>query len=469
MSPPGSPTDVPSSPIKAKREPDMPMPGGDEQMRLIDTLEQSYSLYELCLELSKVAESLAQNPVFKANGFEVKETVKAFRQESINGWKLCELLHGMHPKVIQSIIQGTVAYDLIHHESGWYEMPRETEGKVAGIYAVGICRAGKAGRFVNIPEMRKLIKGIKQYIKGYEALAKHLRDVDAKIVTYGDMANLSKEEIADLAWVARVDEDRSKFFKGKPRARAQFIQKDDEVPSIKALVRTYERMCRPEITEAEEPIRMKQSPVYVGCSADLSTRTKAYRGSSLKSINKPMALTLAVLFASKIPGEMHLGVALLIWKSDQLPLAEQLVATLAGSLVYQHGFNATEAGGTGSNTVHTPETLERSARQIMLGSGALTENIKATIHELENREGFLKMLDKLEEEMPKVNEGIQELVDLVAQLPACAESDSLIQRTSELIQDRKKELNDTREALAQWDLILKIKRRLLGLPQEDTD
>ncbi|KAJ4309802.1 hypothetical protein N0V84_011311 [Fusarium piperis] len=431
----------------AKREPEMPMPGGDEQLRLIDTLENSQSLYELCLELPKLAESLDQNPVLKANGFGVSDTVKAFRQD---------------------IIQGTVAHDLSRlGQNGWYNTPLESEGKVAGVYAVGICRAGKGGKFVDIHEMRKLIQGMKQYIRGYQALAKHLQDVDVKAVVYGDMANLSREDISDMAWVSRVDEDRTKFFKGKPRARAQFITKDEEVPIIQALVRTYERMCLPEITEAEEAIRMRQSPVYVGCSSDIRSRTSIYRGSSLKPLSKPMGLTLAILNANKTPGQMRVGVALRIWKPDQLALAEQLVATLAGSLVYQHGFNAIETGGTGSNTVRTPDTLERSRRDIMLRGCELADNVKDTIHELETREDFLKKLGELEREIPEVNRRIERLAESVAQLPAGPDFDSLIDETTELIQHRQQELRDTKEALEQWDIIIDIKRKLLGFTEKD--
>ena len=45
-------------------------------------------------------------------------------------------------------------------------MPGTNDGKVAGIYVIGLSRDGKGGEFLNIKEMDERIDGLARYIEG---------------------------------------------------------------------------------------------------------------------------------------------------------------------------------------------------------------------------------------------------------------------------------------------------------------
>ncbi|KAM5357456.1 hypothetical protein ACJZ2D_016239 [Fusarium nematophilum] len=436
------------------------MPGGQEQIQLIDALEQHSSLYELCLELPKLAESLDQNQTLKDNEFVVVETVTALRRDPRNGWKMCELLHSMPRSVIRSVIQGTVAYDSFHNKADWFAIPSKAEGKVAGVYVVGLSLAYRQGKFLNIKEMEDLISGIEKYIKGFRALAKHWRDVADKKVVYGDTSQLSNDERRALAWVGKVDGDFQKLSSTKQGFRPRYITKVEELPSMEALVRNYRRMCDTTLDPSRR-VQMHQSPIYVGCSTDLRERTSCYTRNSLTGLNKPLGLTVAVLKVKGFAVIKTVRVALRIWERHQLPLAEQLVVTIGGSLVYQHGFNAAEAGGTGPYTATNLETLDASKRLLMSRKAHMCINLMKTVAELERRVEFLQDMDELQAEVEELTESVQTFERELDGLPLEPGWDSAVEEMTDILKRMQLEVQEAINILQQWELILEINRKFI--------
>ncbi|KAI8656144.1 hypothetical protein NCS55_01269100 [Fusarium keratoplasticum] len=216
----------------------------------------------------------------------------------------------MDKTAIRAVVAGTVAYDTLRGQATWFEMPSEVEGKVPGVYVIGMSREGQQGQFLNMSETQRLIDGLES---------------------------------------------------GK--------------------------------------VRQIQSPLYVDCSTNLRARTSAYKRTArrgLVNVNKPLCLVLNTIEALSLSVDLTVRVTLRIWEADQLPLAEQLITTLAFSLVHQCGFNATEAGGTGSSTVNpTSASLRKSTELIMAHSNTMEQNLRATLAGLEQRRKFLDDLDRI--------------------------------------------------------------------------
>lgn len=381
------------TPIDVTPTAEMPMPGGIYQTRLLGALGDHESLYELSLELPNLAKSLDSNPAMKAQKFSVSRTVKALKSDGQNGWQMVQLLHSMDRSTIRAIISGTVAYDSHRKEAKWFQTPSSAEEKVPGVYVIGLSREGEGGKFLNIREIQSLVKGIEDYIEGYNVIKQY------QTRAQGTSVSLSQSQQSLVEWVKRVDEGPVAS-KAMPTA-AQFIRQDSEVPSVRALASGLLKRCAVTLDPTER-VRQVQSPLYVGCSVDLRSRMSKYNRPRLIDMNKPMALTVNIMEALERPLKLSVNVALRIWDLGQLPLAEQLIATLAGSLVYQYGFNATEAGGTGPQSVTEAKhrtALGLSRELVMVHGVSMEKNIGSSLVEVDRRIDFVQ---KLEEGVVKI-------------------------------------------------------------------
>ncbi|KAM0542124.1 hypothetical protein ACHAPJ_012949 [Fusarium lateritium] len=449
---------VTNYPPRAQRSAEMPMPGGEDQQKLIDACTRCESLYGLYLQLSKLADDLEGNQTLKKHGFEVINTVNALRGYD---WAMCELLHSMSPSSIKSIIQGTVAFDESERNLHCFEIPEKTPAnpeKIPGVYVVGLCRRmhGGQGRFLNIKEMKSLISDLKDYVKGYEAYTKAQRNIAAG--GFISMKNLSSDDQKAIRLFKGVDNYSGALQSTLDKGDPIFIEKDDEIPSIKALINTYESMC--DITlDPTESIRMRQSPLYVGCSKDLANRTKVYKNNgSLKGINKPLGLTVSVLKRLHIDVEMKVVAVLRTWKPNQLAMAEQLIATLAGSLVYQHGFNAIETGGTGARTVTSDRALKINTEYVISRVGHIRVNLRKSIDELETRTKFLENLDMVRGEVVSIAEAMDACAVELQRLPSGMQWNEKLTELEELVASLKLDLKEKEEALQFWSLLADIQK-----------
>ncbi|KAH6977199.1 hypothetical protein BKA56DRAFT_617450 [Ilyonectria sp. MPI-CAGE-AT-0026] len=392
---------------------EMPMPGDQEQQDLLEVLEKHDSLYQLSLEMPKLAKSLEALPL--PRHVDISSTLGAIAKDEDDDWKMATLLHSMDRSAIRAIIRGTVAFDTFKEEAKWLEIPGEAEGKVPGVYVIGLSRRDHHGQFLNILETEKLIRGLQNYIDGYRALDRHRCRVQLQVATQGNLTPQDKERIS---WVFKVDGFPGVVLPHGSIPEAKFVESDDDVMNIEALIKSLERRCDVTLDPTKE-IRQRQSPIYVGCSTNLRVSTSDDSLKDLSGLNKPLALTVSILSALDLPVNLTVQVALRIWEPDQLPVAEQLVATLASSLVHQHGFNDTEAGGTAGSTV-TASSLQAARELIMCHNQTMSDNVEKTIAEMEKRLEFIKTLESLMDSVPKLEAEIvamtKELADQTSDL-----------------------------------------------------
>ncbi|CAJ0552183.1 Ff.00g061620.m01.CDS01 [Fusarium sp. VM40] len=354
---------------------EMPMPGGETQLRLLRVMDNNNPIYQICQELPLLAKELRKE---KDAAISTSRMCEDLEKDNLHGWPMVVLLLSMSQSAIKSIIGGTVAFDA-NKSDCWYDQP-SSGIKGAGIYVIGLARKNSGGKFLNGAELRDLINGLEQYIRG------------AKVINSSSNVGLSAQQLEDKKWTMKVDGIYRQAGDPTDGSVAQFIKKNGE-KSIQELVTSFKR--RVTNLDTTNTVRQIQSPLYVGCSIDLNTRVNNYYR-NLRDTNKPLCLTVSVLEALNLKMDIIIKIALRTWKDEQLPLAERLVTTLARSLVHQTGFNATQAGA--NSTSPTRSVLSLGWRAVNI-KGFLTSNSNEMEVEMDKRELFLDKLQELNQKL----------------------------------------------------------------------
>ncbi|EWY87441.1 hypothetical protein FOYG_11641 [Fusarium oxysporum NRRL 32931] len=428
-------------PRPAERSADMPMLWDEAHCRLIDSCVRNESLVELFLQLHKLADDLDGNQTMKANNFLLTSTVNALRNFD---WTMLELLHTMSVPVVRSIAKNTFAFDVHNRTITPFRIPSgKFDQETPGVYVVGLMMPYRGGQFLNIRELELLIHDMKLYAQGYEAFVKH--DGWKAAMTPGEDKARRIVKAVDNSSGAQIDKD----------AGPLFIEKDEELWRIKALIKTFEGMCDRNL-DPSGTIYSSQSPLYVGCSKNLKQRTQNYLKWSVKGINKPLGLTISILRKLNKPPEVTVGCVCRIIKKDQLSKAEQLVTTIAGSLVYQHGFNAVESGGTGPKSIPTDGGIKANIEYLICSTRVLFDNLKDSLQEVDLRARFLNDMAQVEGELVGIKEVLDECTEDLQNLPHDFKWNDTLEDISTLRDEIQNDLDDKQDAFKFWQLMLAI-------------
>ncbi|RSL55686.1 hypothetical protein CEP54_009256 [Fusarium duplospermum] len=303
---------------------------------------------------------------------------------------MVHLLHSMYKAAMRAIVAGTVVYDGFKDRAAWLKTSSEVEGKIPGVSVMGMSREGQQGQFLNINETQRLFDGLERYVKGGRIC---LQNRNAAVAPA--MSNIER---AAVSWIHTVDPFVGSAAPPGAQPLPRFIQSDSKILSIEGVIEGFKLRCNRTLDPSGK-VRQIQSPLCMGCSTDLRARTSACKRTvrrGLVNLNKPLYLVANTLEALKLPVDLSMHVALRICEADQLPLAEQLIITIALSLVHQCGFNATESGGTGSSTVNpTSASLRQNIELIMAHSNTMEQNIRAMLADLAQRRKLLVDIDRL--------------------------------------------------------------------------
>ncbi|KAG8426839.1 hypothetical protein J3459_007753 [Metarhizium acridum] len=389
---------------------EMPMPGGAMQYRLLRALDDNMSLYELSLELAKIGREFPKDPVLIANHVRIGPTALALWTDSGRKWEMFMLLLSMHRSTIRAIILGTVAYEACHGRLETYPNPAFNEDHAQGVYVVGLRRIGAGGKFLTVNELRRLITGLERYIEGCRVLWN---------VTTPSQRTARQSELAQ--WVAMVDGMYSTASKSlRPIAlayptEARFIEGPPDTRSVQAFITSLRKRLPADASAAVDPdVRQVQSPLYVGCSRRLNNRLANYRKTQhFSSVNRSLGLTVSVLAALGFHVDLSVHVVLRTWKASQLRTAEQLVVTLAGSLVHQTGFNSIPGGDNAGSDAGMAQ-----AEDLVLGcpNGPLQDNIISCRADREQRLRFEATLERLDSGIARINAVTRECDSIIERL-----------------------------------------------------
>jgi hypothetical protein len=429
-------------PPPAERSADMPMLWDEAHCRLIDSCVRNESLVELFLQLRKLADDLDGNQTMKDNSFLVASTVNALRNYD---WTMCELLHTMSVPVVRSIVKNTFAFDVHNRTITPFRIPSgKLDEEIPGVYVIGLMIPNRNGQFLNTKELEMLVNDMKLYTQGYEAFVKHDGWKSGSLTAGEDKARRIVKAV-DNSSGAQIDKD----------AGPMFIDKDEELWRVRALIKTFEGMCDRNLDPSGNTYS-SQSPLYVGCSKNLKKRTQFYAKWNVSGMNKPLGLTMSILRKLNRPPDLVIGCVCRIVKRDQLPKAEQLVTTIAGSLVYQHGFNATESGGTGPKSIPTDGGIKANIEYLICSTKVLFDNLKDSLGEVDLRARFLNDMAQVEGELVRLKEVLDECAEELENLPDDFKWDETLEDISALREEVQNDLDDKEDALKFWQLMLAI-------------
>ncbi|GJN82706.1 hypothetical protein PLIIFM63780_006249 [Purpureocillium lilacinum] len=288
------------------------------------------------------------------------KTVDALTRDADETWEFANLVLSMHPSTIRSIVLGSIAYDDSRGVLKSYRVPAAGDSHCQGVYVIGLRRRGHEGKFLTRHEAERLIEGLLGYLKAVQISAL-------------PPSQRSAEDRAALILMRRVDH------------LIGLRQSNDP-------------------TDATQ--RMLQSPIYVGCSTDLVASVEDYdRARGFENVNKLLALTISMLEHLGLRTEMVIRVAVRTWKAHQLSLAEQIIVTMASSIVYQGGFNTREAGGTEGTQIG----LWEAKRLVLFAQGFLSGNLNNVEADRRKKSQFLAELAALHEKFDEIEQETFEL------------------------------------------------------------
>ncbi|KAM0429209.1 hypothetical protein ACHAQK_011254 [Fusarium lateritium] len=368
---------------------EMPMPGGEAQMRLLSVMNNDNPMYQICQELPLLAKELRKD---QNAAISTSRTCEDLEKDYLHGWPMVVLLLSMSQGAIKSIVGGTVAFDA-NQIDRWYDLPSNGI-KGAGIYVIGLARKNSGGKFLNGAELRQLIDGLEQYLRG------------AKVINSYNKVELSDQQLKDKKWVMEVDSIHHQQGDPTDGSVAQFLNGKHDEKSIQELIASFKR--RETNLDSTNAVRQIQSPLYVGSSLDLNKRENNYYR-NLREMNRPLCLTVSILEALNLKMDIIIKTVLRIWKDEQLPLAERLVTTLARSLLHQTGFNSTQAEA--NSTTPTRSVLSLGWREVEL-KGFLTSNSHKMEVEMDKRESFLDNIQELNQKLENIRSTLDECQEL---------------------------------------------------------
>ncbi|KAK8135225.1 hypothetical protein PG984_007237 [Apiospora sp. TS-2023a] len=331
------------------------------------------SYYQLLLLLNKHSALLEKNT---ANLRFVQPAALKIQQDHVNKRALAMLLLCIPPELLNSIVKGTLAYDVLNPAGS---KPFTYQPDNMGTYIYGLAIHGRSGHFLNIMEIESLIEALKKYSDCYLRQKAH----GGNPVTAWDNALARWARGIDSAYGSRP---------GNSPDKLRFITNDDALKRINTFIQGLQRRCDA-ISAAgkSKTVYLTQSPLGVGCSGDLAHRMPQHHpndSAGLRHSTYTWGLTLCLIKKelSLTPHTVVLPV-LQVWDNDHLGQSEILVSALASSYCFQDGFNVCGAGGQPGN-LPEPKLLEIK-RYMLSVQPFFGRNSDALLQELQKRKDWV--------------------------------------------------------------------------------
>ncbi|RYP11838.1 hypothetical protein DL767_011453 [Monosporascus sp. MG133] len=358
---------------------EMPLQG-DRRLKLFRALGDNDSYYELSIELTQLAEELA-----KCKNERIDKARTLIENDRWHETSMLIMLHTIPKALLRSIILNTVAYDFSNRTTA---PPPCYSADGPGTYVAAMSIRGRNGEFLCVVEIEDLIQGLRKYCKAYirqkahqgppskpedKALDESAREVDA---TFGSRSSGAKD-------------------------RLRFIRSDDAHQRVLWLIESFEDRCRPVAQQGLSRVAFqKQGPLMVGCSNQMDDRMPHHdpKGpSGLGLTTYTWALTLC-LIKNRLGLDPVVTVRPVVrtWENNLLVTSEVLVTALAGSYVFQEGFNVI---GAGSQAGDKPDNVLTDCKHyIFVDRPFFGQNVDATLAELQRREKYVDDVNYIAEQ-----------------------------------------------------------------------
>ncbi|KAK0639098.1 hypothetical protein B0T16DRAFT_394889 [Cercophora newfieldiana] len=301
------------------------MPLVTEQMRKMCRILEDKTKVDLLLSRHALADSLEILP----SAVPASSTVRTLRQDPDH--LVTRLMLALPTHVAVSLAQHTLAYDFGRDQQA---RPSTYSHVYRGVYATAIRIEGRDGRFLTSAELKKVRGRIISYV---DAAEKWCRD--------GDSLSAGERDAID-----RLDRHYISAQRARSRTGPRFIEGKKTVVKFRRFVemlRRYQYVGAPGGAPADDTQPMIQCPQMVGCTTRaIYSRVEQHRPDS--GLQMTTSTWACMLCAIKEIGLEPLVVGVPILNTvdlKELQVGEQLITTIAQSLVTQDGFNIIEGGG----------------------------------------------------------------------------------------------------------------------------
>ncbi|RYP56434.1 hypothetical protein DL770_010829 [Monosporascus sp. CRB-9-2] len=361
---------------------EMPLQG-ERTLTLFHALEDNDSYYELSLELSKLAKELA-----KYKKERVDKPRDLIENDRWHGRSMLIMLHTIPKTLLRSIILNTVAYDFLNRITA---PPLCYSADGPGTYVAAMSIRSRNGEFLCVVEIEDLIEGLRKYCKAYVRQKAH----QGSPSTPEDKALDESAREVDAAFGSRSSGAKD---------RLRFIRSDDAHQRVFVAHRELRGPLPASGTAGAVPSRVSEAePSDGGCSNQMDDRMPHHdpKGpSGLGPTTYTWALTLC-LIKSRLGLDPVVTVRPVVrtWENNLLATSEVLVTALAGSYVFQEGFNVIGAGGQAGD--RPDNVLTDCKRYIFADRPFFGQNVNATQAELQRREKYVEDVDYIAEQTAK--------------------------------------------------------------------
>ncbi|KAI9873428.1 MAG: hypothetical protein M1830_000420 [Pleopsidium flavum] len=294
----------------------------------------------------------------------------------------CLLLNSLDPKVLRSIVRGTLTSDRYKDPEIAKALKQMELVTQPGSYLVTLCRnpappeqSLHVGKSVSTKELRIVLRRARNYLSGD--------------VRYNDYA-----EKIDNACTPTKNIDRKNQAIGERRFAQNDWQRQRCLDFVVYMERRYLSRAEQGVVGGEdEPLlRCWQE---VGWGKDTKTRCEMHE--SLRSSNNLLGLVYSILLIEfKGVFEMQMHQLFRVPSASQADVSEILGSMIASSYWFQGGLNPALAGGSDQadlNLVTMDSSWERNQRALYLDSSALDIRVKDEATKLKEYHQDLDLLE----------------------------------------------------------------------------
>ena len=344
---------------------------------------------------------------------------------------MVDLLHTIHPDVIEALIDGTLGYKFATDDT--FRSKCYKEDSLAGVYAVSV--VSYSGRGMSRREWESVKEMMIRYNEGL----------------HRDLTTSGSREEYDCAFEAarierayrRSEQDLIVIARDTKAGERLFFVKSEV---LNAFIRNLDMRMSEELDPSGHH-RQLQAPIYVGCSTNIHKRVNAHDPMA-NNLTGSAALPTLLHSCLKVLDiqTRHVCVPILkIWDKDTLDIAEVLVTYLAGSMVKDGGLNVQFPGQRAIDEEEgkkLKQKLEEGEKQCFVDNQWAMDNLERTEAGLQRRKKvrdlFAQDNDKLEEEITAAEDELRLVVK------ALEEEETERARLQTLLQEKNKEIADMR-------------------------
>lgn len=303
-------------------------------LQILDSHASFFEFVRFFPEVVKDLQAYMDKRVSTDSKLTLRRTIEDFQTKTR---EMERLTHHVSPRLLRSIIQGTVAFD--KEQRKLQPSDSYNEDTASGTYVVSVAIRGRKGAFLNPNELSDLSELLEKYANAGEEYLKGDKKWDP----------LDATNEALRQFVRRVE---GRFCEVGADKAPKFASTSNEITSLRLLANNMRfRSVEGLKMDPTGQTHQIQAPLMVGCTfKSFSERLKAHdpnpkpQPANLSSTTHTWGILICALKDMGLSPKVVKLPALAYYNSEDLHLSERLLSTLGQSYVFQGGLNVIQAG-----------------------------------------------------------------------------------------------------------------------------